>query len=85
MQRVTQRNLRVLGVDKDENLLVVEGSVPGPRGWIHRDYEGEEAATRAPRICGFGDGGSVEGGEASGEEGIGPGGRNASAATMKER
>jgi large subunit ribosomal protein L3 len=31
-QRVTQRNLRVLGVDKDENLLVVEGSVPGPQG-----------------------------------------------------
>jgi large subunit ribosomal protein L3 len=31
-QRVTQRNLRVLGVDRDENLLVVEGSVPGPEG-----------------------------------------------------
>jgi large subunit ribosomal protein L3 len=30
--RVTQRNLRVLGVDKEENLLVVEGSVPGPEG-----------------------------------------------------
>ena len=30
--RVTTRNLRVLGVDKDENLLVVEGSVPGPNG-----------------------------------------------------
>ena len=30
--RVTTRNLRVLGVDKDENLLVVEGSVPGPQG-----------------------------------------------------
>jgi len=30
--RVTVRNLRVLGVDKDENLLVVEGSVPGPNG-----------------------------------------------------
>src|SRR5579872_5789705 len=30
--RVTVRNLRVLGVDKDENLLVVEGSVPGPEG-----------------------------------------------------
>ncbi len=29
---VTVRNLRVLGVDKDENLLVVEGSVPGPQG-----------------------------------------------------
>jgi len=30
--RATVRNLRVLGVDKDENLLVVEGSVPGPNG-----------------------------------------------------
>lgn len=30
--RVTVRNLRVLGVDKEENLLVVEGSVPGPNG-----------------------------------------------------
>ncbi|OLC22200.1 MAG: 50S ribosomal protein L3 [Chloroflexi bacterium 13_1_40CM_55_7] len=28
----TMRNLRVLGVDKDDNLLVVEGSVPGPNG-----------------------------------------------------
>src|SRR5579862_150866 len=35
VDRVTQRNLRVLGVDKDENLLVVEGSVPGPNcGYI---------------------------------------------------
>ena len=32
MDRVTMRNLRILGVDKDENLLVVEGSVPGPNG-----------------------------------------------------
>jgi large subunit ribosomal protein L3 len=31
-QQVTTRNLRVLGVDKEENLLVVEGSVPGPQG-----------------------------------------------------
>ncbi|HEY7099867.1 MAG TPA: 50S ribosomal protein L3 [Terriglobales bacterium] len=30
--RVTVRNLRVLGVDKEDNLLVVEGSVPGPKG-----------------------------------------------------
>jgi len=30
--RVTARNLRILGVDKDENLLVVEGSVPGANG-----------------------------------------------------
>jgi large subunit ribosomal protein L3 len=28
--RVTVRNLRILGVEKDDNLLVVEGSVPGP-------------------------------------------------------
>src|SRR5271167_5239678 len=32
VDRVTTRNLRVLGVDKDENLLVVEGAVAGPRG-----------------------------------------------------
>src|SRR5690242_11777374 len=30
-ERVTVRNLRILGVDKEENLLVVEGAVPGPR------------------------------------------------------
>src|ERR1700758_3842386 len=31
-ERVTVRNLRILGADKDDNLLVVEGSVPGPNG-----------------------------------------------------
>jgi len=31
-ERVTVRNLRVLGLDRDDNLLVVEGSVPGPMG-----------------------------------------------------
>ena len=31
VDKVTVRNLRVLGVDKDENLLIVEGAVPGPR------------------------------------------------------
>jgi large subunit ribosomal protein L3 len=30
--KVTTRNLRILGIDKDENLLVVEGAVPGPNG-----------------------------------------------------
>ncbi len=30
--KVTARNLRVLGIDKDENLLVVNGAVPGPNG-----------------------------------------------------
>jgi large subunit ribosomal protein L3 len=28
----TTRNLRILGFDKDENLLVLEGAVPGPEG-----------------------------------------------------
>lgn len=32
VDRVTVRNLRVLGMDKEHNLLVVEGSVPGPNG-----------------------------------------------------
>ena len=31
VDQVTTRNLRILGVDKDENLLVVEGSVAGPK------------------------------------------------------
>lgn len=30
-ETVTTRNLRVLGIDKDENLIVVEGAVPGPK------------------------------------------------------
>jgi large subunit ribosomal protein L3 len=30
--RITVRNLRVIGIDLDENLLMVEGAVPGPRG-----------------------------------------------------
>ncbi len=29
VDQVTVRNLRVLGVDREENLLVVEGAVPG--------------------------------------------------------
>jgi len=31
VDKVTVRNLRVLGIDRDENLLVVEGAVPGPK------------------------------------------------------
>jgi large subunit ribosomal protein L3 len=43
--QVTVRNLRVLGVDKDENLLVVEGAVPGPEG----SYVVIRKAVNAPR------------------------------------
>ena len=32
VDRVTVQNLRLLGVDKEDNLLVVEGAVPGPNG-----------------------------------------------------
>src|SRR5207302_2064352 len=31
VETVTVRNLRVLGIDKDDNLLIVEGAVPGHR------------------------------------------------------
>lgn len=37
--RVTVRNLAVLAVEPDKNLLVVQGSVPGPRSgllWIRK-------------------------------------------------
>jgi large subunit ribosomal protein L3 len=30
--RVTVRNLEVIDVDTEENLLVVKGAVPGPNG-----------------------------------------------------
>ena len=68
--RITTRNLRILGVDKEENLLVVEGSVPGANGGYIVIQQSEEAATRTPRIRGCGDGRSVEGGEARFEEGV---------------
>jgi large subunit ribosomal protein L3 len=55
--QVTVRNLRILGVDKDENLLVVEGAVPGPEG----GYVVIRKAVKAPRERrGFsGEGGAV--------------------------
>ena len=31
VEKVTVRNLRIVGIDLDENLLMVEGAVPGPR------------------------------------------------------
>jgi large subunit ribosomal protein L3 len=37
--RVTTRNLKVMQTDKDHNLLVVKGAVPGPNGGyvlVHR-------------------------------------------------
>jgi large subunit ribosomal protein L3 len=57
VEQVTIRNLRVLGVDKDENLLVVEGAVPG-----HRDgYVLITKAKKPPRERrGFSGSGTVD-------------------------
>ena len=56
-QRVTARNLRVLLIDKEENLLVVEGSVPGPNG----GYLIINKAKKPPRERrGFGGAGTVD-------------------------
>jgi large subunit ribosomal protein L3 len=57
VDRVTVRNLRVLGVDKDENLLVVEGAVPG-----HKDaYVIITKAKKPPRERrGFSGSGTVD-------------------------
>jgi large subunit ribosomal protein L3 len=53
----TIRNLRVLGVDRDENLLVVEGAVPGPKD----GYVMISKAKRPPRERrGFGGSGTVD-------------------------
>lgn len=43
--KVTVRNLRVLGIDTDDNLLMVEGAVPGPRN----GYVVITRAVRPPR------------------------------------
>ena len=69
--RVTQRNLRVLGRRQGRESVGGRRQRAGAGGRIPHYYESEETAQRAARVCGFGDSGSVEGGEASGEEGIG--------------
>ena len=33
-KRATQRGLRIVAIDADENLLLVRGSVPGARGGL---------------------------------------------------
>jgi large subunit ribosomal protein L3 len=44
-ESVTVRNLKIRGIDLDENLLMVEGAVPGPKG----AYVLIEKAVKAPR------------------------------------
>ena len=56
-EQVTVRNLRIRGIDLDENLLMVEGAVPGPRdGYVMISLS--KAPPRERR--GFGGGGTVD-------------------------
>jgi large subunit ribosomal protein L3 len=57
VDRVTVRNLRIVGIDLDENLLMVEGAVPGPRD----GYVMISKAKKPPRERrGFGGSGTVD-------------------------
>lgn len=57
VDRVTVRNLRIRGIDLDENLLMVEGAVPGPRN----GYVLISKAKAPPRERrGFGGGSTVD-------------------------
>jgi large subunit ribosomal protein L3 len=46
-ERVTAKNLKVIKVDTDENLLLVRGSVPGPSGTYIFIHKAKKAAKKA--------------------------------------
>jgi large subunit ribosomal protein L3 len=46
-ERVTAKNLKVIKVDSDENLLLVRGSVPGPSGTYIFIHKAKKAAKKA--------------------------------------
>jgi len=46
-ERVTAKNLKVIKVDPDENLLLVRGSVPGPSGTYIFIHKAKKAAKKA--------------------------------------
>jgi large subunit ribosomal protein L3 len=46
-ERVTAKNLKVIKVDTDENLLLVRGSVPGPSGTYIFIHKAKKAAMKA--------------------------------------
>ncbi len=49
--QITVRNLRIRGIDAEENLLLVEGAVPGAReGYILISKAKEAPPRRAPRV-----------------------------------
>ena len=51
VDQVTVRNLKIRGIDTDDNLLLVEGAVPGPKGRVCGDPESKETTARAPWLC----------------------------------
>ena len=56
-KQITVRNLRIRGIDLDENLLMVEGAIPGPRdGYVM--ISKSKSPPRERR--GFGGGGTVD-------------------------
>jgi large subunit ribosomal protein L3 len=47
--QVTAKNLKVIKVDTDENLLLVRGSVPGPSGTYIFIHKARKAAKKAAK------------------------------------
>ena len=44
MQQVTVRNLEIVEVDLEDNVLLIKGAVPGPNGGLRPGAEGEEVS-----------------------------------------
>jgi large subunit ribosomal protein L3 len=57
-KRVTTQNLEVAGIDLEDNLILVKGSVPGPKsGWVYvTDAIKREAPADAPKPLGIKEG-----------------------------
>ncbi len=51
VDQVTVRNLKIRGIDTDDNLLLVEGAVPGHQRRVCSDPESKETTARAPWFC----------------------------------
>jgi len=69
--QVTVRNLRIRGIDLDENLLMVEGAVPGSREGYVLISKAKTSAARAPWFCRIRHGRSAEGFKEARQEEVG--------------
>ena len=59
--QITVRNLRIRGIDLEDNLLLVEGAVPGRAMDGRFDLKGKGSAAQASWICRYRDARCVEG------------------------